>query len=267
VLEVPVAEDTRLFEVSKSPFQSGDTPTGHLLTFTNVTDRESYKRQLEEKTEQLEALNRVVRHDIRNDMSVVLGWAELLKGHVDEDGEESLERVIRKSQHVIELTEVAREFVESLTNADSPELKSIALPRVLNAELTAIRESYPDAEFHVSGDIPQVSVEANEMLSSAFRNLFENAVRHNDEETPRVTISTTQTAETVLIRVADNGLGVPDQQKETIFGKGEKRVDSTGSGIGLYLVNMLLDQFGGDVWVEDNYPKGSVFVLELNIST
>jgi len=76
---------------------------------------ERYRIQLEERTEQLEALNRVVRHDIRNDMAVIHGWSETLRDHVDKEGQDALDRVLRKSTHVIELTETARDFVDSLT--------------------------------------------------------------------------------------------------------------------------------------------------------
>lgn len=101
------------------------------------------------------------------------------------------------------------------------------------------------------------------MLSSVFRNILENAVRHNDEETPEITVSSEEDTETIQIRIADNGPGIPDNQKDAVFGKGEKGLDSPGSGIGLYLVHTLTDQFGGKVWVEDNEPKGTVFIVEL----
>ena len=68
--------------------------------------------------------------------------------------------------------------------------------------------------------------------------------------------------ESTTVRVADNGPGIPDTQKETIFGKGEKGLDSPGTGLGLYLVRTLVKQYGGAVWVEDNDPEGSVFVVE-----
>jgi signal transduction histidine kinase len=165
---------------------------------------------------------------------------------------------------VIQLTEIARDFVESLVGEDTPELHPVDLGHYLETELATARETYPNAEFHVSDDIPQVSVQANEMLSSVFRNLLGNAVQHTDEETPEVTVDVVEQAETVRVRVADNGPGVPDEQKEQIFGKGEKGLDSAGSGIGLYLVHTLTDQFGGGVWVEDNEPRGAVFMVELS---
>jgi signal transduction histidine kinase len=266
VITVGQGEETQFYEVTSTPFMSGEVTTGQLVTITDVTDRETYRQQLEEKTEQLEALNRVVRHDIRNDMTVILGWGEQLQDHVTEDGTDALNRVLRKSRHVIELTDIAGDFVESLTDEGTAELEPIALHEVLEAELATVRDSHPDANFRVSGDIPQVSVQANEMLSSVFRNLFENAVQHNDEETPEITITCEENTETVRVRIADNGPGIPDSQKEQVFGKGEKGIESPGTGIGLYLVHTLTEQFGGDVRVEDNEPKGTVFIVELQKS-
>jgi len=78
-----------------------------------------------------------------------------------------------------------------------------------------------------------------------------------------VTVTCEETDDRIRVRVADNGPGVPDAEKDEIFGKGEKGLDSAGSGIGLYLVSVLTRQFGGDVWVEDNEPRGAVFVVEL----
>lgn len=266
ILTVSQNGETQFYEVSRSPFMSGGVETGQLVTITDVTDREAYRQQLEEKTEQLEALNRVVRHDIRNDMAVILGWTETLQDHVTEEGEDALELVLKKSRHVVELTEVAREFVDSLSDGDTTELEPIALHEVLEAELATVRDSHPDANFRVSGDLPQVSVQANKMLSSVFRNLFENAVQHNDKETPEITVSCEEQLETVRVRIADNGPGIPESQREQIFGKGEKGLDSPGTGIGLYLVHTLTEQFGGDVWVEGNDPEGAVFTVELQKS-
>jgi signal transduction histidine kinase len=263
VLTIARDDGTRFYDVSSTPFLAGEVMTGQLVTVTDVTERESYRQRLEERTNQLEALNRVVRHDIRNDMAVILGWAEILEDHVDADGTDALKRVLQKSRHVIQITEVARDFVESISEDGTPELEPIELRPLLDAELAAVRDSFPDARFRVSGELPDVSVRANEMLSSVFRNVLENAVRHNDKETPEITVTSEVDPETVRIRIADNGPGIPDNRKEQIFGKGEKGLDSPGSGIGLYLVHLLTEQFGGSAWVEDNAPNGSVFVVEL----
>ncbi len=267
VLAITQDDETRYYDVSSTPFLAGEVMTGQLVTISDVTERESYRLRLEEKTEQLEALNRVVRHDIRNDMAVILGWAEILEDHIDDDGKDALSRVLQKSRHVIQFTDVARDFVESLSMDGTAELTEIELQPLLDTELAVVRDSFPNAQFQVSGELPDVSVQANEMLSSVFRNILENAVRHNDKEDPEITVTCEVNPETVRYRIADNGPGISDDQKEQIFGKGEKGLDSSGSGIGLYLVHLFTEQFGGDVWVEDNDPTGSVFVVELPVHT
>lgn len=265
VVELERNGETRYYRISTSPFVAGEVLTGRLVSISDVTDLEQYRRELERKTEQLEALNRVVRHDIRNDMTVVLGWAETLREHVDEDGKAALERIIQKSNHVVELTEVARDFVDSLAGEGEPELKPVDVSRHLEVELEAARESYPGAEFRIDGDLPQVTVLADEMLPSVFRNLLNNAVQHNDEETPEVTVEATERDGRVDIRIADNGPGIPDSRKKTVFGKGESSLEE--GGIGLYLVKTLVEQYGGNVRIEDNEPKGAVFVVELQTAT
>src|SRR6056297_4013314 len=115
------------------------------------------------------------------------------------------------------------------------------------------------------------------MLNSVFRNLLKNAVQHNDKAVPTVAVSSEMKDDQIRIRVADNGPGVSDAAKEDIFGKGEKGLDSEGTGIGLYLVKSLVETYGGDVWVKDRESgdavanqlpetattEGAVFVVEL----
>jgi len=96
-----------------------------------------------------------------------------------------------------------------------------------------------------------------------FRNLLKNAVQHNDKEVAEVIVSATDHENTVTVTIADNGPGVPDSQKETVFGKGERGLDSSGTGIGLHLVNTLVSIHNGDVWIEDNEPEGAIFSVEL----
>ncbi|RAW45300.1 histidine kinase [Halorubrum sp. 48-1-W] len=255
--------DPRFYEVTTTPFMAGDVPTGRLVTISDVTDREAYRRRLEVRTEQLEALNRVVRHDIRNDMAVILGWLETFRGRVDDDLEDVLDRVLRKGNDIVELTETVRDFIDALSEEGTVDLRPVDLRSSVESELEAVRQTFPGATFRLVAADGAAPVSANGMLSSVLRNLLENAVRHNDAETPEVTVAIEDRDETVLLEVRDNGPGVPDERKEEVFGKGEKGMDSPGTGIGLYLVHVLTSQFGGDVWVEDNEPTGATFVVEL----
>jgi len=234
----------------------GEDVTQVIGVCTDITEQ---KRRQEE----LEALNRVVRHDIRNDMQIILAWAEMLEDRVDETGEEYLRKILASGQHVVELTEIAREYLETLTGDEEMSVKPVPLRSTLRNELDRRRESYPVAEFVVVGEIPDVEVLANEMLPSVFRNLLNNAVQHNDAQAPVVEIACEREEGAVTVTVADNGPGIPDEQKETVFGKGQRGLGSQGTGIGLYLVWTLLEQYDGTVTIEDNEPTGAVFDVRL----
>jgi signal transduction histidine kinase len=226
-------------------------------------ERKCYQERLQETTEELEALNRIVRHDIRNDMGIILGWAEYLEAHVDEAGQEHLRKILTSGEHVVELTEVAREYIEVLTSEDGLTVTPTPLRTTFETELNLRRESFPEAEFVLGDEVPRIAVQANEMLGAVFRNLLSNAVQHNDKDDPRVRISFEEDEKAVRIRIADNGPGIPKAQTDSIFEKGDKSLTSSGSGIGLYLVRTLLEQYDGSIAVEENDPEGTVFVVRL----
>jgi len=218
------------------------------------------------REQELELLNRIVRHDIRNDMAVALGWAEMLDDHVDDKGREYLQKILASGEHVVELTEVAREYVETVVSDETLTVEPVSLRSVLETELSLREESFPDAEFVLEEVPPDVAVAANSMLSSVFRNLLNNAVQHNDADTPQIDVSFEVRDNEVDVRIADNGPGIPADHKDTVFGKGERGLGSPGTGIGLYLADTLVTEYGGEIWVEDNEPTGAVFVVQLPLA-
>jgi PAS domain S-box-containing protein len=240
----------------------GDSDTVQIIS-RDITPRVESEQQLRETTEQLELINRFVRHDIRNDINLVYAWAEMLREDVDGDGAEYADRIASTSDHIIELTKITGEFVETVSGSGDPDLEAVSLRRALGGELEKRRDAYEEATFQLNGEIPAVDVRANGMLGSVFRNLLNNAVQHNDADDPRVYVTVSDRDGTVEVAIADNGPGIPDGQKEDIFGKGEQGADSSGTGIGLYLVYTLVDQYGGAVRIEDSDVGGARFVVEL----
>lgn len=259
------------------PDEHADDWSRVYVTSTDISERKEYQRRLKEQRDDLDVLNQVVRHDIRNDLQLVLAHAELLAEQVDEDGREHVETILESAEHAVDLTRTARDMAEVML-ADETDREPVGLRSVLEGEIAEVQSSYPDAAVTVEGSIPAVTVRANDMLDSVFRNVLKNAIQHNDAAVPEVTVAADETDDAVRVRIADNGPGVPDDRKEEIFGKGETGLDSSGTGLGLYLVETLVDDYGGDVWVEDRAgggpsgnraqsddsdPNGAVFVVEL----
>jgi PAS domain S-box-containing protein len=228
----------------------------------NVTEQKAYETQLEQQRDGLELLNEIVRHDIRNDLQVVASYAELLATRVDDADREYVERILNNAETAVELTRSARDLAGTMLQTDQS-TEPTPLKRTLLAQIDDIRTSYADAVVTIDGTIPSVTVDADEMLSSVFRNILKNAIQHNDKVVPEVTVSVDITDEAVRVTVTDNGPGIPDTQKEAVFGKGEKGLKSEGTGIGLYLVNTLLKKYNGTVRVDDNEPEGTIVTITL----
>ncbi len=223
------------------------------------------EQTLEEQRDNLQLLNQVMRHDIRNDLQLIGAYAELLEDHVDEGGREYLETIKENTNNAVDLTAAVRDLSQVMLGGGVEE-RAVPLAPKLNQQIEETRSGYPKAVLTVEGMVPEIDVIGNDMLGSVFRNVLQNAIQHNDKTPPEVVVSLMERHDRIEIRVADNGPGIPDAQKEEIFGKGQKGLKSSGAGIGLYLVRSLVDGYGGDVWVEDNEPEGAVFVVSLPLA-
>ncbi len=257
-----VGGDKRHVRVHKAPLSDEESGIeGIVGSVEDVTEQRRQKQKLETQTENLEILNSVTRHDIRNDLQVVLGMAEVLRDHVDEQGLEYLDTMVTKGHHAVDITRQARDLTETMLESEFG-AEQIPLKSTLETQLDEIRSTYSRAIVTVEGEIPSVSVIADGMLASVFRNILANGIQHNDSSVPRLRVWVQTTEERVTVHIADNGPGIPDERKDEIFGRGEKGLESSGTGLGLYLVDTLLDRYGGDVDVTDS-EDGAEFVITL----
>ena len=186
----------------------------------------------------------------------------MIEGCTDKSGQEHIDTVQRCTKSAIELTKTARNLSETMVNTEA-DIEPVRLDQHLDSVINNARSEFDDAIITVENPIPNTIVSGNDLLKAVFRNLLKNAVVHNDKETPQIQLSVMINDETLTVSVADNGPGISDGHKEEIFGKGDKGLDSSGTGIGLYLVQTLVNQYGGNVCVEDNSPEGAVFMVEL----
>jgi len=241
-------------------------------TIKYAIERERQQQALARRNEELALLNQIVRHDIKNDLTVILGWGDALREHVEPSGKEHLDRIMSASDHIAGIAETAGDFMQILQGDSEPELQPIALESVLQTEIEKARSAHGAATITMAGDLPKgLQVSATELLSSVFRNLLNNAVTHNDKSEPEITVEVDAGPDEVAVHISDNGPGIPDSQKSEIFGRGEMGAKSQGSGIGLYLVDTLVDMYDGEVRIEDRATwrdevglDGSVFTVTLH---
>jgi signal transduction histidine kinase len=210
----------------------------------------------------LDYLNGILRHEVLNTANVITGYASvLLDDELDDDARAHLETIHRRGTEMTNVIQDVRVLIESTKGPT--QLEATNLTDVLSAELDDLGDIHPSVE--VESSLPnEVYVIADDLLSRVFSNLLTNAIEHNDSSTPEVSVTVEAASDTVTVRIADNGPGIPDSDRSALY----ERSDNTGSnhGLGLYLVRTLVERYDGTVELVDTGDDGSTFAVELPLA-
>lgn len=242
----------RYYDVRVTPlYRAYGAVSGHLISLRDITGR----RQREQR---LDVLNRLLRHDIRNEMNVVQGNADLLRDTVDPEERERLNRIIGTVDTIVDRSNKIGRVSEALENEQH---RPVQLRTALEPVVSEARDRYPEASITLSCD-ETVWIDGGPSVCFAFEELVTNAVEHSctDEREVEVGIAVTCTDESpgVVVRVWDNGPGIADHEQEVIR-SGTETPLKHGSGVGLWLVNWIVRNLGGRMaFVEPDQPGTSV---------
>lgn len=234
-----------------------ETPIpGVVFNSRDVTTRkESYQ--------QAAVLNRVLRHNLRNGLNVILGHAQRLADAESPEAAASAEIIQSTAADLHATTSYVGDLWDIL---ETPRISQhrqdvVTLVRETVGPLAA---DYPGVAFDC--DLPdEQCVVAAPKLSVALDHVVRNAVEHNDSDEPRVEISVGEPDsgdEYVEVTVADNGPGIPEQEREVLL-EGEETPLEHSSGVGLWLLNWIITRSGGRVVFHENEPRGSRVTLSL----
>ncbi|MBP1986179.1 sensor histidine kinase [Halolamina salifodinae] len=248
----------RLFEPTLSPVtDQRDRRLGYAIVLRDVTGRTT-------RQQRLEVFNRVLRHNLRNDMNVVLGHAQRLRTeHSDDAVTESAETVLDTGRRLLQFAEKAQ-TAEQLMSGGEATTRELRLEVLVSTALGSIDESETvDRDHDIPGDI--VIDAPPELLKRALSNLVENAVEHNDRERPWVRVRASYDADRAYplhIAVADDGPTIPDHERKVIEARTETPLKH-GSGMGLWVVRWAVTQLGGEIGFTERDPRGTSVVLRL----
>ena len=206
----------------------------------NITDREQHRRHLE-------VMQRVVRHNMRNDLTKVRGWAQLMaeEDHAERRAEEfeTIEEVIDKWERMSE----KMRSIAQLLQGQRTYGRTVTCETVVRDAVESVRDEHDGgtilAETEAAG-----SVQLPAAVRNAVRELVENAVRASDDATVAVELARPD-EDWVEIRVGDDGPGMPEMEAE-VLETGEETQLNHGLGLGLWMVRMVVTQAGGTASVE-----------------
>ena len=224
-----------------------------------------------ERTRQLSSrltiLNRVFRHDIRNAVNVILGYAtHVRKGRIDRG--QARARIDAKARELQEMSDCARRF-EWLLDRETATTRPIDIGASLRTKASALASEGVTVET----TIPEsVEVRSTPLIEEAMDELLSNAVEHNDAPTPRLAIvvrlpeDNDGACDTVTIEVRDNGPGIPEHELD-VLERGHETELRHSSGLGLWFVHWVVDASNGRLTFDRNSPRGSVVEVHLPSTT
>ena len=231
-----------------------ETLSANVETTMRLTSR---RRELELLDQ---VLARILRHNIRNVLTIIQGFAREIQQEGNAETAANAQRIIDRSASLQSTAEHARDIRHIVTNRDRRE--ELSLPEVVDDIVMQIQSEYPAA--HVTTNIegePSVLVHPN--FPVAIRHLVENGIEHGaTDATPRIEISVSQNDDRVVLEVTDNGPGIPDYEVDVLDKHGESALEH-GSGAGLWIVDRVVDYSDATIAFEQN-GEGTVARIEFN---
>ncbi|MFC7325089.1 histidine kinase N-terminal 7TM domain-containing protein [Halorubrum rutilum] len=272
----------RTYAVSTSPLTDpSGTRVGYTVVLSDVTERERRRQQLE-------VLNRVLRHNLRNDAGVVHGYGELLADRLeDPELARMADAIERRAGALAALGEKAGTVEALLTDGEAD---AVAVDELVENAVADARDREPDAtvELEVERDaeaadggtardwVTRVRADA---LRAVVDNTVENALVHHDGEGVerddggrwvRVTLEREGGGEgdegpdRFVLTVGDDGPGIPDHEIETVESGRETALEH-GSGLGLWVVAWGAAAVGADVDYAHREPRGTKVTVSIPV--
>ena len=104
------------------------------------------------------------------------------------------------------------------------------------------------------------------LLKLLLSNLLENANKYSPKDRP-ISLRLEKDNDDVLLEIADEGAGIPDEEKKAVFKKfyrvdNEQTRKTQGTGLGLYICQKIVKDHGGEIFIKDNQPSGSKFIVQ-----
>ncbi|QGN06692.1 histidine kinase [Halorhabdus sp. CBA1104] len=266
VIAVLVMRATAIEEIDNGHAEPLEILASHAATaISNIRSREELERarnDLETRKEMVEMYDRLLRHDLGNDLQVITGFADVVADQVDGETREYVERIERSAESASDLIGRVGDLVSTLEEATEPEPKSLRAE--LEETVRDVDSQYDGLTVEFDPDAFACQVYGGDLLDSVFTNILSNAAIHNDDPVTVSIYVEEPTPETVIVGFADDGSGVPEEIRDDIFEMGRKGPESTGTGLGLGFVRALTESYGGTVDVRESAAGGADFRVRLD---
>ncbi|UOU96791.1 ATP-binding protein [Chryseobacterium daecheongense] len=221
--------------------------------------------ELKKVNEELDSFSYTISHDLGTPLTVMKLNAQMLLNNLTDGSEKSRHKINAIIEEIDSMAEMMHDVLQlSRAKYSEIQLEGIKTDTMIHkiSENAKITFESPGSEIIIR-ECPDVLADKT-MLHQVFLNIINNAVKYSSHnEQPKVEIEGTEDGQTIIYRISDNGIGIPEEEKHKMF-KIFNRLDNAkkfkGNGVGLSIVHRIMKRIGGDVTYESS-EKGTSFIL------
>jgi PAS domain S-box-containing protein len=230
-----------------------DRKTGEVVAVTvvssNITDLKMTERSLIEANKKLNLLSSLTRHDILNNLTALQGYIELsMMDEPTPDRRRYLEKMMVIAESINHQVSFTSDYQD--IGVKAPQWQDVREIIQNAAQIIDLQGIGIEIRFY------ELKVFADPMLEKVFYNLIQNAVAHGEKIT-RITFSAKRHTEGVTLVCEDDGIGIPDAEKELIFQRGYGK----NTGLGLFLIREILSITGMSIKENGTFGEGARFEI------
>jgi light-regulated signal transduction histidine kinase (bacteriophytochrome) len=233
---------------------------------------ESLTAELRRSNRELEEFAYLASHDLQEPLRKVVSYSELLRrryhGQLDDDADEFIDYAVDGARRMQTLVQELLAY--SRVSRGTIDARPVELDDVVDRALETLSVAVSETDAVILVDpLPRVEGD-EEQLVLLMQNLLSNALKFCGDAAPAVRVSATQAGASVHLRVEDEGIGIPPEYAERVFGIFQRlhaRSAYEGTGIGLAICQRVAERHGGSIRVVPSPPPGTTIEVTLPAPT
>ena len=241
----------------------------------DITSRKIAEKKLKEKKDkilqknkELEDFTSIVSHDLKQPLTSILGYIDLIRLEYGEKLDEHANQYLTNTHNIVlRMKKLINSLLDySRLSRDSIQFSKTDCEKILSRVLTNLELRIKEKNAVIYYDnLPELNCNS-ELLGQVFQNLIGNAIKFNDKDSVEITISATKKKNFLEFSIKDNGIGIKKEYLNKIFDtfyRLHPHSKFSGHGIGLSICYKIIKLHKGKIWVESEYGKGTTFLFTI----